>query len=414
MANPILHIKDSYYFEVPKALWRRPKDREGFPDFWVRLDPDFQLWQAEDLYHGVLAEMPEADGKPSWESLEHDYIAWKHDHANQGKPLPRFLEESDAAPWFRETIEKEGYAEKHASWLEKWETAKSTPGDVKAYQETPRSDWAKDKIEGYNKALSGKILIPQPLGELNNLYEKHSGFCISKFMIIELVVAVIIAAVFIRLAGRIKDGGPPRGRIWNLLEGMLLFLRDQVARPAIGHGADKFVPLLWTMFLFVLGLNLFGMVPWAGAPTGAFGVTAGLALVTLATSMSMGMIKLGPVGFWANLIPKMDLPLLLKPLGWLIQALIFVIEVAGMFIRHGVLAIRLLANMVAGHLVLLSVMLLAFSVEGAMSKSWWITALIALIGSTLFSCLELFVAFLQAYVFTFLSALFIGSATHKH
>ena len=85
-----------------------------------------------------------------------------------------------------------------------------------------------------------------------------------------------------------------------------------------------------------------------------------------------------------------------------------------MLIKHGVLGIRLLANMVAGHVVLLGIMAIAFSLQGAVSDSWWIAAPISVIGATLFSCLELFVAFLQAYIFTFLSALFIGMAVHHH
>ena len=94
--------------------------------------------------------------------------------------------------------------------------------------------------------------------------------------------------------------------------------------------------------------------------------------------------------------------------------MIVAIEILGMLITQGVLAGRLLANMVAGHVVLLGIMTLAFSVEGAMSNTWLITAPICVVGSTLISCLELFVAFLQAYIFTFLSALFIGAAIHHH
>jgi F-type H+-transporting ATPase subunit a len=99
---------------------------------------------------------------------------------------------------------------------------------------------------------------------------------------------------------------------------------------------------------------------------------------------------------------------------WPLKLLIFVIEVAGLLIRHGILAVRLLANMVAGHVVLLGFLLLAFSLEGAASANWHITAVVSIVVSVLFSFLELFVAFLQAYIFTFLSALFIGSATHHH
>ena len=92
--------------------------------------------------------------------------------------------------------------------------------------------------------------------------------------------------------------------------------------------------------------------------------------------------------------------------------MIFVIEIASNLIRHAVLSIRLLANMVAGHLVLLGI--LGMLVSAAGTDTWGVVAGISVVGSILFSCLELFVSFLQAYVFTFLSALFIGSAVHKH
>jgi F-type H+-transporting ATPase subunit a len=213
-------------------------------------------------------------------------------------------------------------------------------------------------------------------------------------------------------------GGPPRGRLWNLLEVFLVYLRDKVARPAIGeHDGDRFVPLLWTVFMFILCCNLCGLVPWVGAPTSSFGVTTGLAGVTFATGLVFGVRKFGPLGYFLNQVPHMDLPF---PMGLVIKPMILAIELLGLCIKHVVLAIRLLANMFAGHLVLLGIMGLAFgasaaiSFVGAPNWQWWVTATIAVVASTLFSCLELFVAFLQAYVFTFLSALFIGAAIHHH
>jgi F-type H+-transporting ATPase subunit a len=181
----------------------------------------------------------------------------------------------------------------------------------------------------------------------------------------------------------------------------------------------RFLPLFWTIFFFVLGCNLFGMVPWAGAPTAAFGVTLALAAVTFSTVIVFGMLEFGFLGFFWNQVPGMDLPwymaIFLKPM-------ILAIELLGLLIKHGVLAVRLLANMVAGHLVLLGVMGLAFGAEAALYYSqsgvpgwkWALTATIAVLGSAAFSILELFVAFLQAYIFTFLSALFVGAAIHKH
>jgi F-type H+-transporting ATPase subunit a len=259
--------------------------------------------------------------------------------------------------------------------------------------------------------MDGKILIPQPFGTLKNLHDKESGFAISKFMILELVVAVALVLIFTRLAKKMRAGGPPVGKTWNMLESVLVYLRDNVARPAIGeHDADRFLPLLWTVFFFILGCNLLGMVPWAGAATGAFGMTLALAAVIILTTFISGMRQFGVVGFWFNLVPHMDLPLLLRPL----KLLIFAIEVVGLIIKHCVLAVRLLANMVAGHVVLLGIMGLIVGAASASTGTWATVTVISVLGSTAFSCLELFVAFLQAYIFTFLSALFIGAAIHHH
>ena len=140
---------------------------------------------------------------------------------------------------------------------------------------TSRSEeWSADKIAGYNQHLSGKILIPQPFGQLRNLHEPAAGLCISKFMVVEVVVALLMLVVFSWLGKKAAAGGPPRGRLWNFLEVFLVYLRDKVARPAIGeHDGDRFVPLLWTIFMFILACNLCGMLPWVGRPTSSFGVT---------------------------------------------------------------------------------------------------------------------------------------------
>ncbi len=262
---------------------------------------------------------------------------------------------------------------------------------------------------------SGRIAIPQPFSGDHTEAEVHApafgfDFKLTKFMIIEVVVAVVIAVVFIRLAARMRGGAAPKGRLWNLFETMIVFIRDEVARPAIGkHDADKFLPILWTMFFFVLGCNLFGLLPWAGSPTGALATTAALAVVTFLVVVGSGMLKLGPIGFWTGQVPHMDLPL---PLAILLKPMIFVIEVMGLLIKHVILAIRLLANMMAGHLVLAVVV--GFIAATAGQAVWWGVMPVSVLGATALSLLELFVAFLQAYIFTFLSALFIGMAVHPH
>lgn len=311
MADPVLHIKDSYFFEIPKFLYPHPYD-----------------------------------------SLEE---------------VPPFLKE----------------AHPHAT------------------------------LDEFNHDMAGKILIPQPFGKLKNLYEKADeggGFCISRFMILELVVAIFMVLAFSWLASRIAGGERPRGRIANMMEAFLAYIKEQVAEPAIGHhDAGKFIPLLWTIFFFVLFCNLLGMFPWVGNPTASFAVTTALALVTFATGVVMGSLKFGVLGYWKNQVPHLGLP---TAMAVVIVPGLWCIEVGGLLIKHCVLAIRLLANMVAGHLVLLGIM--GIGVAAAGTTAWYVAAPVSVIGSALFSLLELLVAFLQAYIFTFLSALFIGAAVHHH
>jgi F-type H+-transporting ATPase subunit a len=473
MADPVLHIKDSYYFEVPKALWPRKADDREFPEVWVSLDPQYQDWEFVRLFE-QLAKMGVVS--VSEHDAEHQWHEWMHaDHVNAGKPFDVYLEEyqypknlaafrewqkrevgnaraakdadAEAAAkgttfvgWLKDNSAaqdleyKEFSAKFHDSaWRSEWQAARNEAASVDAYVgEGHLKDWSPEKVAGYNQELSGKIIIPQPFGRLRNLYEKEAGwdnFAISKFMILELVVGLIIALLFSWLARRVAHGAAPKGKLWNLLETFCVFVRDEIAEPAIGHhDAHRFTPLLWNIFFFILGMNLFGMIPWVGAPTGSFGVTIGLAMCIMGTVLIGGMLSLGPVGFWKNMIPPVDLGRPANPLVRIfvmgfeaaLKLGIFAIEVVGLAIRHLVLAIRLLANMVAGHLVLLGVMGLAFGAQAALTYAsapgwqWGVAATVAVIGSTLFSILELFVAFLQAYIFTFLAALFIGSAVHEH
>jgi F-type H+-transporting ATPase subunit a len=287
----------------------------------------------------------------------------------------------------------------------------------------------------------GIIYLPQPLATLKKdsdgrpvvdhhgnevykpIWDSHTGIPIvdqifqpldlkvTKFMVLELMVALVMCVAFVGLARWMRGGVRPRGRIWNLLEAMLLFFRDNVARPSIGgHDADHFLPLIWTLFFFVLGCNLMGMIPWAGSPTGALGTTAALAFVVFSVVIVTGMRKTGAVGFWKAQVPHMDVP---KVVGVFLIPLIFVIEVMGLLIKHFVLAVRLLANMIGGHVVL--AVLMAFIAVTSTSLVLWIgVAPMSVLGAVALSVLELLVAFIQAYIFAFLTALFIGMAVHPH
>jgi F-type H+-transporting ATPase subunit a len=233
---------------------------------------------------------------------------------------------------------------------------------------------------------------------------------LTKFMVLELAAAGLMLLIFIPLARKIATGQQPRGRIWNMFEAMLLFVRDEMVRPAIGRPeADRFLPFVWTLFFFILFCNLLGLVPWAGSPTGSISVTGAMALISFGMVTGAGMKKFGPLRFWTGLAPHMELPWVL---GILLKPMILFIEIFGLLIKHTILAVRLLANMFAGHLVL--AVLMGFILLFVGKIAWYGVVPAAVLGATALSLLELFVAFLQAYIFAFLTALFIGMAVHQH
>lgn len=233
---------------------------------------------------------------------------------------------------------------------------------------------------------------------------------ITKFMVLQLLAAALMVAIFVPLAKRMASGGAPRGRFWNMFEVMLLFVRDKIARPSIGHHhADRFLPFLWTVFFFILILNLMGLLPWMGSPTGALGTTGALAVITFGVVLVAGMREYGIVKFWLGQVPPMDVPI---AMAIFLKPMIFGIEILGMCVKHFVLAMRLFANMLAGHLVL--AVILGFIAQTAHTWAWYGVAPASVFGAVALNLLELMVAFLQAYVFTFLAALFIGMAVHQH
>ncbi|MGI9518014.1 MAG: F0F1 ATP synthase subunit A [Pirellulaceae bacterium] len=252
-------------------------------------------------------------------------------------------------------------------------------------------------------------LMAQPEGQAGEFIGPIT-FQPSKFVVLQLLAAAVIFGAFFWLGKRIQSGEPPRGRTWNLLEVMVVYVRDQMAKPAIGSNDYKyFLPFIWTTFFFILAMNLMGMIPMLGTPTSSISVTSAYALVVFVVVLFTGMKKLGVVGFWKAQAPHIDLPVAMKiPM----VAGIWAIEVFGLFIKHMVLAVRLFANMFAGHMVLAVLV-------GFIGAAWglainWLVAPGAIGASVALSLLEILVAFIQAYVFAFLTALFIGAAIHPH
>jgi F-type H+-transporting ATPase subunit a len=237
------------------------------------------------------------------------------------------------------------------------------------------------------------------------------GFRLTKFMVLEVIAAVLVAAVYIPLAGRARNGLPVKGGWWNAFEVLLTFVRDEVAKPNIGeHDADRYVPFLWTVFLFVLFCNLLGMFPFLGSPTASIYVTGGLAVCSFFAIHGCAIAKMGLIPYLKSLWPHLDIPIPVA--GLVIKLLIFFIEIVSNIIKSSVLAVRLFANMFAGHAVLAMIMLFIVMAANTVFALWASITVASVAGVVALSLLEIFVAFLQSYIFVFLTALFMGMALH--
>ncbi|WP_020468565.1 F0F1 ATP synthase subunit A [Zavarzinella formosa] len=251
--------------------------------------------------------------------------------------------------------------------------------------------------------------------------EFHLPSWISKFMILELIAASIILLVFVPAARRIARGGVVKGRLTHAVEALLLFIRDQVAIPTLGeHDSKRFLPFLWTIFVFVLVVNLLGMIPFLGSATASIAVTGVLALIAFLTIHYHGIKSAHGFGHYLDTFKvkiDRDSPLL-KILAPIIELGIFFLEVLGAFIRGIVLAVRLFANMLAGHTALFVILsfipMIGIAVHEGTADGYWYFIITPLSVLTIIglSLLEMFVACVQAFVFVFLTSTFLGMALH--
>jgi len=244
---------------------------------------------------------------------------------------------------------------------------------------------------------------------------------LSKFMVLEFIAAAIVLLVFLPSCRRIARGEVPRGRLDHFVEAILLFIRDEVAIPTIGeHDYKRFLPLLWTLFVFIATMNLLGMVPFMGSPTANIAVTGVLALVAFIVIHYNGIKASDGFGHYIKTFRvKLDREgKLLQILAPVIEFGVFWLEIMTAFIRAIVLAVRLFANMLAGHTTLFVVMsfivMVGLAVEQQMMSeiSFWPITLVSVVTLVALSLLEIFVGLLQAFVFVFLTSTFIGMAMH--
>ena len=220
---------------------------------------------------------------------------------------------------------------------------------------------------------------------------------ITKNVAMLFINAVLLLLVFVSIANAYKKNRAraPRG-LQSFFEPVILFVRDEIAKPNIGHRYERYFPFLLTLFFFILFGNLIGLLPGAGNLTGNIAVTMVLAVMTfIVTNVS------GNRGYWSHIFWTPGLPFVLRPI-------ILLVEVIGVFAKPISLMVRLFVAITAGHIVLLSLIVLIF-----VFRSYWVG-----FGSTVIvlfiSLIEILVAAIQAYVFTLFSALYIGQATAEH
>lgn len=235
----------------------------------------------------------------------------------------------------------------------------------------------------------------------------------SKHVVLLLFAAfltfVMITLVARTIARRAVDDAP--SGFSNAIEALVVFFRDEVCKANIGHGYERFTPLILTFFFFILTMNLLGLIPGGGTATGNISVTAALALITFLVVEIAGFFALGAKGYAKTIffVP----PGIEGPMKYLLLIVMVPVEFLGKLTKPFALAIRLFANMTAGHMLIFSLLGLIFVFANMAVAKWFVAgASFAMVSAIML--LELLVAFIQAYIFAMLSAVFIGLMQHEH
>lgn len=220
------------------------------------------------------------------------------------------------------------------------------------------------------------------------------------------ITVLLMFIIFGSIARAYKGGASeaPKG-FQALMETLILFIRDEIAKPSIGHKYERFMPFLLTIFFFIWIANILGLIPFIGGfnVTGNIAVTMVLALFTfILTTVN------GNKTYWGHIFATPGVP------AWLLPLMI-PIELMGVFTKPLVLCLRLFANITAGHIIILSFMSLIFIFADLYGTgAGYGASIISILFGVFMNTMELLVAFLQAYVFTLLSALYFGSAVEEH
>ena len=238
---------------------------------------------------------------------------------------------------------------------------------------------------------------------------------VSKYIVFLFLAAILTIVTVWYAAAKARDmqqGEEAPGGVLNAFEAFYFFLRDDVALSNIGEGGERFVPFVVTLFFFILYANLLGLLPFGATATSSIMVTGALAFISLLVVEYTGLVELGPKGYARTIFA---IPEGLHPVMKGVMAVIMPpVELLGKLTKPFALAVRLYANMSAGHFVLLALLGLIITYGGFTSATGLATIAGSLFLGTFVMFLEIFVAFLHAYIFTVLTAVFIGLIRHGH
>ncbi len=249
-------------------------------------------------------------------------------------------------------------------------------------------------------AESHKVQILNADGTVNK-EAKLYDFSITKNVATLLMATLLICILFISIAKKYKKRGvttAPKG-LQSFLEPMILFVRDDIAKPNIGVKYAKYMPLLLSIFFFVWIINLLGLIPFF--PGGA-NLSGNIAFTMVLAVIVFFVVNLNAnKNYWGHIFVMPGVP------KWLL-VLLTPIEIVGIFIKPISLMIRLFANITAGHILVLALICLIFVIKSVL------VATVAVPFAAFIYCIEFLVAFLQAFIFTMLTSLYIGSAIEEH
>lgn len=275
-------------------------------------------------------------------------------------------------------------------------------------------------------------VLPQKLS-LPGFLSSVEEYALHNHMLMSVVAGLLVILVFRHVAGRVKVTGDKvddyvtKGRVAQVFEVMCLFMRDKITRPALGDLTDKYIYYVWTVFFLVLFMNLLGLIPsgpllalmahyttdmsdydvyrlsyYGGTATGNLSVTAALATTSLFMIFFVGIRHQG-LHYFAHFNPG----------PWWMAPILVPLELMGLLVKVLVLACRLFGNMLVGHLVIAALIALIFQYGSSLIQGVSVGIAVA-IGAAVITMLEIFIGFLQAFIFTFLTVLFISAGVAHH